>query len=171
MQSGRPDEAAERRALVRATLLEARVRTQAELVAHLEARGHSVTQSCVSRDLRDIGARKVGGHYRIAPDRQPGLPGLAGLVEGFSPAGPHLVVVRTLPGGAQRVAHAIDTARWPEAAGSVAGDDTIFLASHTESGQSGILDRLRAALGRAAFGPEAVGPEAFGPEAFGGNGP
>ena len=146
-RSVRPDESAARRALVRAALLEAQVRTQAELVAHLEAHGHAVTQSCVSRDLRDIGARKINGHYRIAPDRRPGLPGLAGLVESYAAAGPHLVVVRTLPGGAQRVAHAIDTEAWPEAAGSVAGDDTIFVASHTKSGQRGVLDRLTAAVG------------------------
>lgn len=147
-----PDEAAERRGLLRAALLEARARTQAELVAHLEAQGHAVTQSCVSRDLRDIGARKIGGRYRIAPDRRSQLPGLAGLIEGFSPAGPHLVVVRTLPGGAQRVAHAIDTEGWPEAAGSVGGDDTIFVASYTEAGQRGILDRLRTAVGREGRG-------------------
>ncbi len=142
----RPDEAAERRSLLRGALLEARARTQAELVAHLQAHGHAVSQSCVSRDLRDIGARKVGGRYRISPERRSQLPGLAALIEGFSPAGPHLVVVRTLPGGAQRVAHAIDTEGWPEAAGSVGGDDTIFVASYTESGQRGILDRLRAAV-------------------------
>lgn len=142
----RPDEAAARRTLLRAALLESRARTQAELVAHLEANGHAVTQSCVSRDLRDIGARKVEGRYRIAPERRSQLPGLAALIEGFSPAGPHLVVIRTLPGGAQRVAHAIDTEGWPEAAGSVGGDDTIFVASYTETGQQGILDRLRAAV-------------------------
>ena len=147
-----PAEAAERRALLRAALLEARARTQSELVAYLEARGHSVTQSCVSRDLREVGARKVGGRYRIAPDRRSELPGLAALIEGFSSAGPHLVVVRTLPGGAQRVAHAIDTEAWPEAAGSVAGDDTIFVASRTRSGQQGILDRLQAAIGPQSLG-------------------
>lgn len=151
----RPGEAAERRTLLRAALLEARPRTQAELVAHLDALGHSVSQSCVSRDLRDIGAQKVGGRYRLTPERRSQLPGLAALIEGFSPAGPHLVVVRTLPGGAQRVAHAIDTEGWPEAAGSVAGDDTIFVASHTKSGQRSILDRLRAAVGsNGAGGPE-----------------
>lgn len=143
-----PDEAAERRALLRAALLEARARTQAELVAYLEAQGHSVTQSCVSRDLRDIGARKVGGRYRIAPERRSQLPGLAALIESFSAAGPHLVVVRTLPGGAQRVAHAIDSEAWPEAAGSVGGDDTIFVAAHSQAAQQGILDRLRAAVSR-----------------------
>ena len=142
----RPDEAAARRVLLRAALLEGRARTQAEFVTHLEAHGHSVTQSCVSRDLRDIGARKENGRYRIAPERRSELPGLAALIEGFSPAGPHLVVVRTLPGGAQRVAHAIDTAAWPETAGSVGGDDTIFVACYSEAGQRGILERLRAAV-------------------------
>lgn len=138
--------------MLRAAMLETRMRTQSELVAHLEARGHTVTQSCVSRDLRDLGARKIGGRYRIAPERKAELSGLAGLVESFTPAGPHLVVVRTLPGGAQRVAHAIDTGHWPEAAGSVAGDDTIFVASHSRSGQQGIIDRLRLALRRDAEG-------------------
>ena len=148
----RPDEAAERRALVRAALLEASVRTQAELVVHLEEHGHSVTQSCVSRDLRDIGARKINGNYRIGPEHRPDLPGFAGLVESYSSAGPHLVVIQTLPGGAQRVAHAIDTEAWSEAAGSVAGDDTVFVASHTESGQRSILGRLRTAVGTYGLG-------------------
>lgn len=148
MTTSTPHSAAadERRALLSAALLEARARTQAELVAFLEAKGHSVTQSCVSRDLHDIGARKVGGRYRIAPERRSELPGLAALIESFSPAGPYLVVIRTLPGGAQRVAHAIDTEAWPEAAGSVGGDDTIFVASHGPAAQQGILDRLRAAV-------------------------
>ena len=146
----RAEEAVQRRALLRAALAETGARTQADLAAHLRDRGHPVSQSCVSRDLRSLGARKIGGRYRIAPENR--LPGLAGLVTGFSPAGPHLVVVRTLPGGAQRVAHAIDGAEWSEAAGTVAGDDTIFVASHSVAGQGGILERLRAALGFEAEG-------------------
>lgn len=152
LRATHPDEAAARRGLLRAALLEAGARTQAELVAHLEAQGHRVTQSCVSRDLRGIGARKVGGRYRLAPERRSELPGLAALIEGFSPAGPHLVVIRTLPGGAQRVAHAIDSEAWPEAAGSVGGDDTIFVASPTRAGQRSILERLRAAAGSPGTG-------------------
>lgn len=147
----RPEDSAARRALVRSVVLEAPIRTQAELVAHLQERGHAVTQSCVSRDLRDLGVRKIGGRYRIAA-AQPGLAELQALVEGFAPAGPHLVVIRTLPGGAQRVAHAIDSGDWPEAAGSVAGDDTIFVASHTAADQQRVLARLRDALGQPADG-------------------
>ncbi len=143
----RSREAAGRRALVLTALREGRIGTQTELAAWLGTRGHAVTQSCVSHDLRKIGARKIGGRYRIAPERPSDLAGFAGLIERFAPAGPHLVVVRTLPGAAQRVGHAIDTAEWPEAAGSVAGDDTIFVASATPSGQRRILERLSGALG------------------------
>ena len=144
----------ERRALVRAALAEDRIRTQAQLVGHLRTRGHAVTQASVSRDLRELGARKIGGRYRIAPDRQTRLTGLAAMIESFTPAGPWLVVVRTAPGGAQRAAHAIDVGEWPELAGSVAGDDTIFLACHDREGQAEVLVRLRLAVGeRGSPGP------------------
>lgn len=139
----------DRRALVRTALADRRIRTQAQLVNHLRARGHAVTQASVSRDLRELGARKIGGRYRIAPELRRRLGGLAALIESFTPAGPHLVVVRTAPGGAQRAAHAVDSADWPEMAGSVAGDDTIFLACRDSEAQSSILDRLRQALASA----------------------
>ena len=136
----------DRRALVQTALAENRIRTQAELVGHLRASGHAVTQASVSRDLRKLGARKIGGRYRIAPERRARLSGLAALIESFTPAGPWLVVVRTAPGGAQGAAHAIDVEEWPELAGSVAGDDTIFLACHDPEGQREVLNRLRRAV-------------------------
>ncbi len=138
-----------RRALLRQALAEGRFRTQAELVTHLRSHGHDVSQPCVSRDLRDVGARKVDGRYRLAPAPMDSPPGFSTLVESYGPAGPHLVVIRTPPGGAQRVAHAIDQGNWPEAAGTVAGDDTIFIAADTPGGQLGILERLRTAVGAA----------------------
>ena len=39
-----------------------------------------------------------------------------------------LLVIRTLPGSAHAIAAALDRARWPEVAGSIAGDDTLFVA-------------------------------------------
>lgn len=132
--------------LVRQALVEARFRTQAELAAWLKGLGYAVSQPSISRDLREIGGRKLGGRYRLAPDPLNSAAGLSGLVESFGPAGPHLVVVRTLPGGAQRVAHAIDQSNWPEAAGTVAGDDTIFVAAVSAGGQQAILERLRNGL-------------------------
>ncbi len=141
------DRTRERRSLLRAALVEGRFRTQAQLASHLRSLGHRVSQASVSRDLREVGGRKVQGRYRLAPTRAGALPGLAGLVAGFETAGPHLVVIHTLPGGAQRVAHAIDTGDWSEAAGTVAGDDTIFVATATPANQRQFLERLRTALG------------------------
>ena len=143
-----------RREVVRAALAENAIRTQAQLLGYLRDRGHAVTQASVSRDLRSLGARKVGGVYRIAPRGEDGARGLGGLVESFTPAGPWLVVVRTPPGGAQRAAHEIDTGNWPELAGSVAGDDTIFLACREAAEQEAVLDRLRGTIsGAAESGP------------------
>lgn len=135
-----------RRTLLREVISTGAVGTQAELARRLRAEGHLATQPGVSRDLRELGARKVGGCYRIPADAPaPALP--SGLVESFGPVGRNLVVVRTPPGGAQRVAHEIDTGEWPESAGSVAGDDTIFVACETVAGQRALLDRLRANYG------------------------
>lgn len=139
----------ERRTLLREAISTGAIRTQAELVRRLAARGCAATQPGVSRDLRELGARKVGGFYRIPAEGPPPRPygRDSDLVESFAPVGRHLVVVRTPPGGAQRVAHEIDTGDWPESAGSVAGDDTILVACGTAAEQRGILDRLRADFG------------------------
>ncbi len=147
------DRSDERRILLRSALVEGRFRTQAQLAAHLRSLGHRVSQASVSRDLREVGGQKIRGRYRLAPGAGGELPGLAGLVAGFATAGPHLVVIHTLPGGAQRVAHAIDTGDWPEAAGTVAGDDTIFVATAAAADQRQILERLRTALAAASGAP------------------
>lgn len=151
--------AGERRAAVRALVLGEHIATQEELARRLAARGFAVTQPAVSQDLRALGAVKESGRWRLPPDR---FAGIGSLVETLAPAGPHLVVVRTLPGAAQRVGHAIDTAEWPEAAGSVAGDDTLFVASASAADQRRLLERLYAALGggngSASSGDEAPRP-------------
>ena len=63
-------------------------------------------------------------------------------------AGPSLTVVRTTTGAAQSVALAIDKARWPEVVGTLAGDDTIFIASDGARGQRRLLERLRTSFAR-----------------------
>lgn len=142
-RNGTERAAGERRAAVRALVLQERIATQEELALRLAARGFPVTQPAVSQDLRALGAVKESGRWRLPPDR---FAGIGGLVETFTPAGPHLVVVRTLPGAAQRVGHAVDTAGWPETAGSVAGDDTLFVASASAADQQRLLERLRRSL-------------------------
>lgn len=145
----------ERRAAVRSIVLRERVATQAEIARRLGARGFPVSQPAVSQDLRALGAVKQSGRWRLPPSP---FAGIGRLVESFEPAGPHLLVVRTLPGGAQRVGHAIDTADWPECAGSVAGDDTVFVASRSRARQARLVERFHAAFGAGAEAAPGTGP-------------
>jgi transcriptional regulator of arginine metabolism len=119
---------------------------QVELVRLLRQAGHAVTQSSVSRDLRDLGVAKVGDRYVLTEDASGPVTDLrtvAPFVRGVSAAGPNLTVVRTLTGSAQAVALAIDRARWPEVVGTLSGDDTVFIATATGRSQRTLLARFR----------------------------
>lgn len=123
------------------------VRRQADLVRLLRAQGHEVTQSSVSRDLRDLGVSKAGGRYVLPPDEVTRANGdfgtLAQFVRGLRTAGASITVLRTTIGAAQSVAVAIDRAEWPEVAGTISGDDTIFIATADLRAQQQLLGRLR----------------------------
>ena len=142
--SGAPDD---RREALRRIIRDGVVGRQAELVRRLKRAGYPVTQSSVSRDLRDLGVAKVGDRYVLPDDAAPapvaGLAAVASFVQDASPAGPHLTVVRTTIGSAQSVALAIDRERWPEVVGTISGDDTIFIATAGARAQRAVLDRLR----------------------------
>ncbi|MGD9386661.1 MAG: arginine repressor [Gammaproteobacteria bacterium] len=135
----------ERRELILSLLRQQRITRQSELVELLGERGFPATQSSVSRDLRDLGVAKVGERY-LAPQNIGGpatdFGALAGFVTGWSGAGPHLTVIRTSIGAAQSVAVAIDRAGWSEVAGTISGDDTIFVATASARGQQTLLARL-----------------------------
>ena len=127
----------QRRRLIIDWLRETHVASQDELVERLAAAGFSATQTTVSRDLDEIGAirlRRDGTtRYVLAQDIDPAAVArqldrlLAEWVTAIVPAGA-LIVLRTPPGSANLVANAIDVADLPEVAGTIAGDDTIFLA-------------------------------------------
>jgi len=118
-------------------LRDQRVGSQEEVVARLALAGFAVTQATVSRDLDELGAVKVRREgeirYIVPASAEPGLAAarldrvLAEWVDGIVPAG-NLLVVRTPPGSANLVANAIDVAHLSDIAGTIAGDDTIFLA-------------------------------------------
>lgn len=125
------------------------VRSQEELVERLAERGFAVTQSSVSRDLRDLAVAKVAGRYRApaAPaGSQESLADVAHYLVDAKPAGPHLTVVRTRTGSAQTVGLGLDRAGWAEIVGTVAGDDTVFVATGGAREQSRLLHRLQALL-------------------------
>ncbi|MBS0375870.1 MAG: arginine repressor [Proteobacteria bacterium] len=141
----------DRREALKRIIRDGVVGRQAELVRLLKRAGYPVTQSSVSRDLRDLGVAKVGDRYVLPEDAAApvaGLAAVAGFVQDAAPAGPHLTVIRTTIGSAQSVALAIDRARWPEIVGTISGDDTIFVATASERAQRAVLDRLRSLASR-----------------------
>lgn len=138
----------DRREALKRIIRTVRVGRQADLVRLLEREGFEVTQSSVSRDLRDLGVAKLGDRYVLAEDAAgagpaAGLEAVADFVQGLQPAGPNLLVVRTTIGAAQSVALAIDRAAWPEIVGTISGDDTIFVATADARAQRAAADRLR----------------------------
>ena len=103
----------------------------------LADQGFEVTQGTLSRDLARLGARRTSGSeggtvYELPLEGtvsvSPGLlEALDPLVRGVRDNGA-LVVVHTTPGAAPAVALALDQARLPEVLGTIAGDDTVFVA-------------------------------------------
>ena len=137
---------AERREAVMRILRGGRVRNQADLVRLLKKEGYEVTQSSVSRDLRDLGVLKASGGYVLPAETtraNNNFATLAQFVRAIKPAGQCLTVIRTTIGAAQSVAVAIDKAEWPEVVGTISGDDTIFIATDGAHAQAELNERLR----------------------------
>ncbi|MBV8355665.1 MAG: arginine repressor [Candidatus Eremiobacteraeota bacterium] len=115
------------------------IRSQEELAHLLEQQGYEVTQATVSRDIKELGLMKVplrngnGGQFKyVEPSTGPVYASrlhrvVAELLQGVRGSG-NLIVLRTPPGSAMMLASAIDGAEWPEILGSIAGDDTVFVA-------------------------------------------
>jgi transcriptional regulator of arginine metabolism len=137
----------DRRNAIMRLLREGLVRKQGDLVSMLQRDGYIVTQSSISRDLRDLGVLKAGGRYVMPPDEITRANGDFGALSQFVrqvlPAGGCLTVVKTTIGAAGSVAVAIDKAAWPEVVGTISGDDTIFIATHGEHAQGQLIARLR----------------------------
>jgi transcriptional regulator of arginine metabolism len=137
----------ERQSAIVRILRGGQVRRQEDLVRLLKEEGHDVTQSSVSRDLRVLGVLKAGGRYVLPPDDTTRANGdfgmLAQFVRELRRAGPSITVLRTTIGAAQSVAVAIDKAEWPEVAGTISGDDTIFIATANGREQDELVSRLQ----------------------------
>jgi len=139
---------ADRREAIMRILRSGTVRNQQDLVRLLRKEGHVVTQSSVSRDLRDLGVLKASGGYVLPNEENAArangdFRALVQFVRGVKPAGPCLTVLRTTIGAAQSVAVAIDRAEWPEVVGTISGDDTIFIATNGSPAQAKLHERLR----------------------------
>jgi transcriptional regulator of arginine metabolism len=107
------------------------VGTQEDLCALLDNAGVPATQSSVSRDLEELGVVKHRGHYTLPRTNGAAVRGLVSLDQ----AGNSLVIAHTMPGLASAVAVEIDAAALPEIVGTIAGEDTIFIAVRDQKGQ------------------------------------
>jgi len=124
------------------------IETQEELAEALATEGFEVTQSSVSRDVAELGLVKLEGVYVRAPvglaaGADPNERRVARAVLQVDVAGPNLIVLHTPPGEANAVAIALDRLAWPEVAGTIAGDDTIFVAVIGARAQKALLRELR----------------------------
>jgi transcriptional regulator of arginine metabolism len=137
----------ERRGAIVRILRDGLVRKQQDLVRLLKKAGMEATQSSISRDLRDRGVLKASGRYVLPSEEKARANGdfgtLVQFVRQLRRAGPSITVLRTTTGAAQSVAVAIDKAEWPEVAGTISGDDTIFIATTTARAQNELIGRLR----------------------------
>jgi transcriptional regulator of arginine metabolism len=114
------------------------VSTQGELRNLLEQAGVSATQSSVSRDLEELGVVKHHGRYTVPRSNGGVARGLLSL----DLAGDNLVIARTEPGLASAVAVEIDGAGIREIVGTLAGEDTIFIAVNDPKTQRVALKRI-----------------------------
>ncbi len=137
-------------------IIDARVvSSQEDLRKLLLQRGWDVTQATLSRDLRELRLARVptpeGARYavtdgnieesRAALDTL--LPQLYLRVDGVS----EMIVLRTVPGGAQPIAAALDGEGWSDILGTVGGDDTILIICRSVAGRDRVLRRLRSMAG------------------------
>ena len=139
------DEQLSRRAAIRELLGQRPATTQASLVRALEALGHVATQSSVSRDLRELGAVKTTSGYELPDTGDSGdeqIANVASLLRSVTPAGSNLLVIRTAIGAAQRVGLALDRSAWPGIVGTIAGDDTVFIATESAHAQKNLTTRI-----------------------------
>lgn len=121
------------------------IATQEDLRSLLERSGVPATQSSVSRDLEELGVVKQHGHYRLLRTNGATTRGLLSLDH----AGESLVIARTIPGLASAVAVEIDAAAMPEIVGTIAGEDTIFIAVREAKALRTIIKNIWELFGKA----------------------
>jgi transcriptional regulator of arginine metabolism len=133
------------------------VRSQGELRRLLRQRGFAVAQPTLSRDVRELGLAKTpqgyvapeaGGAQLAPPARREARLGqaLRGFALSVQPAAA-LVIIKTPPAAAQPVARAIDEAPLAGAIGTIAGDDTVFIATPSERAARALARQLTRVLG------------------------
>lgn len=127
------------------------IETQEELAEELKRRNVKVTQATVSRDIKELRLLKVladGGKYKYATveraekgmnDRFIRI--LAESVLSIESSG-NLIVIKTITASANAAGEAVDSMKWPEVLGSVAGDNTLLIIARSEAGVETLMQRF-----------------------------
>lgn len=143
---------AKRQALIREIVESQSIQTQEELADALRMHGMLVTQATVSRDIKEMHLLKVlaeDGTYRYATmeksdsgmnDRLIRM--LADSVVDMNSAN-NLIVIHTLPGSAHVAGEAVDSLKWPEVIGTIAGDNTILVIVRSNEEVEEVVSRFR----------------------------
>ena len=128
------------------------IETQEDLARELRELGYNVTQATISRDIKELRLMKVTGENGVTAYARPERKGtavndrlirlLTDSLISVDHAG-QMVVVRTLSGSANVACEAIDTMQWPEVLGTIAGDNTIFIAVRNQRDGGRIAARIR----------------------------
>jgi transcriptional regulator of arginine metabolism len=126
---------------------------QEELQKLLHKRGYEAGQATLSRDIRELGLVKSANGYslpgREAAEPESDLPSVSRMVREFVTsvrAAENLLVTKTSTGSAQPVAAALDEENWPEAIGTIAGDDTILIVCQDRRAAGRLADRIQGML-------------------------
>lgn len=170
-----------RQQLLRSILASERVPSQEALLSRLAASGVQITQGTLSKDLRELGVLKGAGGYMLAESTmagsRAGAMGEQGLNAGAAAAlsravsefvldakaAGNLAVLKTGPGQASALALEIDRAGLPSAVGTIAGDDTVFIAATTARRAASLVASLvRLAPTRNASTPARAGANMHG---------
>jgi transcriptional regulator of arginine metabolism len=149
----------QRHTAIRELVAHSLVSNQDELRRKLRRRGFEVTQATLSRDIHELRLSKGPGGYvlpngngsngAVAEIVDDGPPSVAEMIESFglrASQAMNQVVVRTVMGGAQPLAAALDHESWPEVVGTIAGDDTILVICPDPRRAAEVEARLRAIL-------------------------
>jgi len=126
------------------------IASQEDLKRLMGERGWSVTQATLSRDLRDLGVMRaptesgaryvlpemVGDDDKLSLDSV--LPQWFSKIDGVG----ELIVLHTMPGGAQPIAEALDSEAWPEVIGTIGGENTVLIVCRSATARATLTERI-----------------------------
>ena len=117
-----------------------RIGSQLQIHEELKRLGIHATQSSISRDFVELGVVKIKGIYQLPAIVTKEVP--VGEIMEIDTAGDNLIVVKTPPGQASMTALAVDRMKIPGVVGTVAGDDTFFVATKSQTEQKMVMKQI-----------------------------